>query len=112
MSKVHQHVHQDCLDEAPRSLVYIHFLAAAGERGACHCVSGPWYAGVARASDKIADSVADFLPGSIPRGAAKAGILTVGGLVVLSLLQKVGHGCRAALERCSMNCTARPSLPA
>ncbi|CAK0783824.1 hypothetical protein CVIRNUC_007024 [Coccomyxa viridis] len=45
--------------------------------------------GVARASNKIADSVASFLPGNIPRGAAKAGILTVGGLVAFSLLQKI-----------------------
>lgn len=54
-----------------------------------------WHAGVARASDKVADSVASFLPGSIPRGVAKGGILTVGALVVLSLLQKVRPDCHA-----------------
>lgn len=37
----------------------------------------------------MADSVAGILPGSIPRGAAKIGILSVGGLIAFSILQKV-----------------------
>lgn len=47
------------------------------------------HAGMARQGDRIADSVAGILPGSIPRGAAKTGILAVGGLIAFSLLQKV-----------------------
>ena len=46
-------------------------------------------AGIARAGDRIADSVAGILPASIPRGAAKIGILSVGGLIAFSVLQKV-----------------------
>ena len=45
--------------------------------------------GIGRAGDRAADSVAGLLPGSIPRGAAKIGILGVGGLIAFSVLQKV-----------------------
>lgn len=50
-----------------------------------HC----WLAGIARAGDRMADSVADILPGSIPRGAAKVGIIGIGSLIAFSLIQKV-----------------------
>ncbi|CAL5222613.1 g5007 [Coccomyxa viridis] len=45
--------------------------------------------GIARAGDRIADSIAGILPASIPRGAAKIGILSVGGLIAFSVLQKI-----------------------
>ena len=37
----------------------------------------------------MADSVADILPGSVPRAAAKVGIIGIGSLIAFSLLQKV-----------------------
>ena len=50
--------------------------------------SGP-LATAARAADSAADALAGFLPDSIPRGAAKVGILVVGGAVLLSVVGKV-----------------------
>ena len=53
------------------------------------------FAGIVRAGDRVADSVAGILPGSIPRGAAKVGRLCVGSLIAFSVLQKVAGPCMA-----------------
>ncbi|EIE25230.1 hypothetical protein COCSUDRAFT_52800 [Coccomyxa subellipsoidea C-169] len=45
--------------------------------------------GALRSGNKLADSAADLLPESVPRGAAKIGVVGVGGLVAFWLLQKV-----------------------
>ena len=43
----------------------------------------------AKAADTAADALAGFLPDSIPRPAAKVGILVIGGTVLLSFVGKV-----------------------
>lgn len=45
--------------------------------------------GAVRSGNKLADSAADLLPASVPRGAAKIGVVGVGGLLAFWLLQKV-----------------------
>jgi len=52
---------------------------------ASHCLA----AGAVRTGNKLADSAADLLPASVPRGAAKIGVVGVGGLLAFWLLQKV-----------------------
>ncbi|CAL8461797.1 g1328 [Coccomyxa elongata] len=45
--------------------------------------------GFLRNGNKLADTAADLLPASVPRGAAKVGVIGVGGLLAFWLLQKV-----------------------
>ncbi|BDA41475.1 hypothetical protein COCOBI_02-2560 [Coccomyxa sp. Obi] len=45
--------------------------------------------GALRNGNKLADTAADLLPASVPRGAAKVGVIGVGGLLTFWLLQKV-----------------------
>ncbi len=53
--------------------------------------SACFLAGALRNGNKLADTAADLLPASVPRGAAKVGVIGVGGLVAFWLLQKVGY---------------------
>ena len=51
-------------------------------------------ADMVRTGDRAADSVADLLPSSVPKGVGKIGLVGVGGLLTFWLLQKVDrcHG--------------------
>jgi hypothetical protein len=63
---------------------------------AAHHPLGHKHVDVVKIVDSAVTSLADLVPGSVPRPAAKTGVAVVGGLLLFTLVQKVGTRQHAA----------------